>query len=193
MAIDAVGLLDALGIGKAHVIGASMGGAIAQRLAISHPNRVLSLTSIASFAELTALETRGIPANLLATVPTLEEYLGFWSILAGSTYPLDISLYSELYRQHVEVRKGYNPEGMAHHLGAIARSPFRIAELPDIPVPTLVLHGTADPLVPLTHAQEYAGLIPKARFIEMVGVGHDIPQGICTLIHPEIFTLLQTV
>jgi pimeloyl-ACP methyl ester carboxylesterase len=170
-----------------------MGGTIARRLAISHPDRVLSLTSIASFARLAVLGTERIPADLLATVPTLEQYLGLWSILAGNTYPLDLPLYRELYREQVKVRKGYNPESMTRHLGAIARSPSRIAELPNIELPTLVLHGTAHPLVSLTHAREYAGLIPSARFVEMAGVGHDIPRGICPRIHPEIFTLLQRV
>ncbi len=191
MALDAVGLLDALGIDKAHIVGVSMGGAIAQRMAINHPDKVLTLTAIASFTDVAALGTGGIPATFGATVPTLAEYLGFWSILAGTTFPLDVPLYSELYQENVVVRQGYNPNSMGHHLEAIAHSPT--LELSKITVPTLVLHGTADPLIPLNHAIKYANLIPQAKFIEMKGVGHDIPQGICPVIHPEIFTLFTTI
>ncbi|MDV3002971.1 MAG: Rhodomycin D methylesterase DauP (plasmid) [Chroococcopsis gigantea SAG 12.99] len=191
MALDAVGLLKALNIAEAHIIGVSMGGAIAQRIAISHPERVLTLGSIASFADITALAAGEIPANSLATVPTLEEYLRFWSLLAGTAFPLDVSLYSELYRENVVVRKGYNPDSMVHHLHAAALSPT--PELSKIQVPTLVLHGTKDPLIPITHASEYARSIPQAKFIAMEGVGHDIPQAICSLIHPEVFTLFTTI
>jgi pimeloyl-ACP methyl ester carboxylesterase len=192
MALDAVELLNALSIDKAHIIGVSMGGTIAQRIAISHPDKVLTLTAIAAFVDVAALGIGEISENFLVTVPSLEEYLGFWSLLAGKTFPLDVPLYSELYRENVEVRKGYNPNSMGHHLGAIARSLSRIPELSTITVPTLVLHGTADPLISIDHAIEYTQLIPSAKFVEMAGVGHDIPQGICPVIHPEIFTLFTT-
>ncbi len=190
LATDSVELLTALKIDKAHVIGASMGGAIAQRMAISYPKRVLSLTSIVSFADASALTKSSILSlSFFAKVPSLEEYLGFWSALVGTTYPLDIPLYTQLYKDSVQESKRYNPNCITHQLGAIARSPT--PELTLINVPTLILYGTADPLIPATHAVEYAKLIADAQLIEMDGVGHDIPAGICDRIHPEIFNLLK--
>ena len=190
MATDSVELLRLLGIDKAHVIGASMGGAIAQRMAISYPERVLSLTSIVSFADASALIKSGVSSlAFFAQVPSLEEYLAFWSALVGTTYPLDIPLYTQLYFESVQESKRYNPNCVTHQLGAITRSPT--PELAKINVPTLILYGTADPLIPATHAVEYAKLIANSQLIEMEGVGHDIPAGICAHIHPEIFNLFQ--
>jgi pimeloyl-ACP methyl ester carboxylesterase len=190
LATDSVELLQALGIDKAHIIGASMGGAIAQRIAINYPERVLSLTSIVSFADASALRRSNISSlSLLAKVPSLEEYLSFWSAIVGMTYPLDIPLYSQLYKDSVENSKRYNPNCITHQLSAIARSPT--PDLALIKVPTLVLSGTADPLIPVAHAVEYAKLIANSQLIEMDGVGHDIPAGICDRIHPEIFNLLK--
>jgi pimeloyl-ACP methyl ester carboxylesterase len=191
LAQDTVELLQALGIDKAHIIGASMGGAIAQQIAISYPTRVLSLTSIVSFADASALGMGGISLNFPSGVPSLAEYLGFWSMLAGTTFPLDVPLYTELYQESVVVRQGYNPNCMVHQLAAIGRSSSRMAELGKIGVPTLVLYGTADPLIQEAHAIDYASLIPGSKLIKMDGVGHDIPQGICDEIHPAIFNLLS--
>jgi len=190
MATDSVELLKALGIDKAHVIGASMGGAIAQRIAISYPERVLSLTSIVSFADSSALTKSSVSSlAFFAQVPSLEEYLVFWSALVGTTYPLDIPLYTQLYFESVQESKRYNPNCVTHQLGAIARSPTPHLAL--INVPTLILYGTADPLIPATHAVEYAKLIADSQVLEMEGVGHDIPAEICDRIHPEIFNLFQ--
>ncbi len=190
MATDSVELLTALGIDKAHVIGASMGGAIAQRIAITYPKRVLSLTSIVSFVDSSALTNSSVLSlSLLAKVPSLEEYLGFWSALVGTTYPLDIPLYTQLYKDSVENSQRYNPHCITHQLSAIARSPK--PDLALINVPTLVLYGTADPLIPPNHGEDYAKLIPNSQLFKMDGVGHDIPAGICDRIHPEIFKLLK--
>ncbi len=192
MATDSVELLQALGIDKAHVIGASMGGVIAQRMAISYPKRVLSLTSIVSFADASALSKSNISSlSLLTKVPSLEEYLGFRSALVGEIYPLDIPLYTQLYKDSVQESTRYNPNCITHQLSAIARSPTPNLSL--INVPTLVLYGTADPLIPATHAVDYAKSIAKSQLIEMDGVGHDIPAGICAHIHPEIFKLFATI
>lgn len=190
MATDSAELLQALGIDKAHVLGASMGGSVAQRMAINYPERVFSLTSIVSFADASALSSSDISSlSLLAKVPSLEEYLGFWSALVGTTYPLDIPLYTQLYKDSVENSQRYNPNCITHQLGAIARSPT--PDLAKIDVPTLVLYGTADPLIPPSHAVEYAKLISNSHLFKMDGVGHDIPAGICDRIHPEIFNLLK--
>ncbi len=190
MATDSVELLKALGIDKAHIVGASMGGAIAQRMAISYPERVLSLTSIVSFTDASALTKSSILSlAFFAQVPSLEEYLAFWSALVGTTYPLDIPLYTQLYKDSIQESKRYNPNCVTHQLGAITRSPTPHLAL--INVPTLILYGTTDPLIPAIHAVEYAKLITDSQVIEMEGVGHDIPAGICDRIHPEIFNLFQ--
>lgn len=85
--------------------------------------------------------------------------------------------------------KRYNPNCITHQLGAIARSPS--PDLASIDVPTLILYGTADPLIPANHAVEYTKLIANSQRLKMEGVGHDIPVGICDRIHPEIFNLFQ--
>ena len=190
MATDSVELLAALGIDKAHVIGASMGGAIAQRMAITYPERVLSLTSIVSFADASALTNSSVSSlSFFTNVPSLQEYLGFWSALVGLTYPLDIPLYTQLYKDSVENSQRYNPHCVTHQLSAIARSPT--PDLALINVPTLVLYGSADPLISANHAENYAKLIPGSQLVKMEGVGHDIPAGICDRIHLEIFNLFQ--
>ncbi|WP_181256624.1 alpha/beta fold hydrolase [Merismopedia glauca] len=171
MAKDAVGLLEALGIANAHLIGVSMGGAIAQRIAIDYPDRILSLTSIVSFAEASAVGMEGIASFLSAKVPSIEEYLAFWSLLVGTTFPLDVPLYAELYRESVEVRQGYNPDCIPRQLRAIASSSSTLPELKKIDVPTLILYGTADPLIPVAHAVEYAKLIPASQQVKMEDVG----------------------
>lgn len=188
MAKDSV-LLQALGIDKAHIIGASMGGAIAQRMAISYPERVLSLTSIVSFADASALTRSSVSSlSFFTKVPSLEEYLGFWSALVGTIFLLNVPLYTQLYKESVEESKRYNPNCMMHQLSAIAHS--TTPDLAKINVPSLILYGTADPLIPATHAVDYAKLIADSQLVEMKGVGHDIPAGICDRIHPEIFNLL---
>ncbi len=193
MAEDARELLKALKIDKVHLIGASMGGAIAQRLAISYPEYVLSLTSLISFANSSVVGARGISASNDGEIPSLNEYLAFWSYLSGSAFPFDSELYSQLYRESIEKGKGYNPYCMTHQLTAIGRSLSRMSELGKITIPTLVAHGTEDPLIPVSHASEYAALFPNGKLLPMEGVGHEVPEGICHLLHPEIFNLLTQV
>ncbi len=193
MAKDAKELLKSLNIGKTHLIGASMGGAIAQRLAMSYPESVLSLTTLISFASSSVV---GIGKNLLlfaGRIPPLAEYLAFWSFLTGSAFPFDRELYSQLYRESIEVRQSYNLHCITHQLTAIARSPDRMSELGKITVPTLVAHGTEDPLIPFSHAAKYASMIPHGKFVPMDGVGHEVPQGICSLLHSEIFNLFSQI
>jgi pimeloyl-ACP methyl ester carboxylesterase len=193
MAKDAIGLLDHLNITKAHIIGASMGGMIAQRIAISHPNYVRSLTSLIAAA---AADHLGFNPSLLPEfdrdqAPPLEIQLQIWKMLAGSGFPFDQELYQDLYHQGFEVRQGYNPHGMTHHLTAIQRSGSRMAELSSIQSPTLVIHGTEDPLIPIAHAEDYGKQIPKSTFLKMDRVGHEIPEGIAPKVLSTIFDLFS--
>ncbi len=195
MAEDVIGLLNALNIDAVHIIGASMGGMIAQRLAISYPARVCSLTSMLSAAEANSL---GFEPNLLpefdrSQLPPLEIQLQFWKMLTGSRFPFDEQRYRDLYYQGFEVRKGYNPHCLIHQLTAIQRSASRMQELSSITVPTLVVHGTEDPLIPEAHAALYAQQIPQATYLALDGVGHEIPEGISPEVLATIFNLFSKV
>jgi pimeloyl-ACP methyl ester carboxylesterase len=210
MAQDAVGLLDSLGIQEAHIVGASMGGMIAQRIAISHPDRTRTLTSIASSAfpldpdpevqpSFDVARFQGIHEELVAefpnhlTVPaeTIEFCLGAARAFAGSRFPFDEAFQREAMTSNIIDRKGFNPQAQAHQLAAILASGSRLEELEQISAPTLVLHGTEDPLVPPGHGAKCAAHIPGARLVWMEGVGHELPPGIMPQVHREMLALFS--
>jgi pimeloyl-ACP methyl ester carboxylesterase len=182
MADDAVGLLDALGIPKAHLCGMSMGGMIAQTAAIRHPDRVLSLTSVYS--------TTGSPKipqpkpeimSLLLTAPPKEregyiEYmLTVFKALTGPAFPLDEPWSRENLARSYD--RCYYPQGVGRQLIAILSHGSRTRFLADLQVPTLVIHGTADPLVPVEGGEDTARVIPGAHLMLIEGMGHDVPHG----------------
>jgi len=181
MAADAVGLLDALDIRAAHVVGASMGGFIAQLVALNHPERVLTLTSIMSGpnGEDQVRPTEEGTAVLMAPAPdTRDEQieLGVWAKrhLLGPADPFD-----EAYeRPRIEraVDRAYHPAGFARQLGAIMAAKGRLQRLHSVRVPTLVIHGDADILVPVENGRNVAAAVPGARLVEIAGMGHDVPR-----------------
>jgi pimeloyl-ACP methyl ester carboxylesterase len=200
IANDTTGLLDALSIPKAHIIGISMGGMIAQRIAISAPQYVLTLTSIASSGYFSdpALQPTPTPifleriARYVQLDRASEDYnLGLWRSLAGSAFPFDEKLHRLLYQQSFKDRKGFNPNARENQTQAMIDSPPRLAELGTIAVPTLVIHGTEDPMISEKHGLKYHPLIPGVTYLKMPRVGHEIPEGICSTIPPAIFTLIQ--
>lgn len=195
MAQDAIGLLDALHIQQAHIIGASMGGMIAQRIAISYPAYVRTLTSLVSAAQASSLEFNPslLPAFDRSQTPGLEIQLQIWAMLAGSHFPFDEQRYRQLYHEAFEVRKGYNPYCLTHHFTAINRSGSWLEELERIQASTLVVHGTEDSLIPEAHASVYAQQIPKATYLALDGVGHEIPEEICPTVLSAIFNLFSKV
>jgi pimeloyl-ACP methyl ester carboxylesterase len=181
MAADAAGLLDALGIPAAHLVGASMGGFIAQLVAINHPERVLSLTSIMSGpggSDAIPPQPEGA-AILIAPPPATREEqielaMSIHRTLAGAGDQLDDAV--ERARAERSVDRAYYPLGVGRQLVAIMSAGSRLERLKDVRVPTLVVHGTDDILVPIDNGRLVAGAVPGARFIEIEGMGHDIPE-----------------
>jgi len=180
MGADAFGLLDALGIESAHVVGASMGGAIAQTMAIERPERLRTLTSIMATTGAPGLPPptpEAMAVLLKAPATTLEDYVvsyaQTWKVLRAGSFPEDEALDRErAERLHA---RGLNPPGVARQLAAILASGSRKAALGAVRVPTLVIHGDADPLVPLACGVDTAGSIPGARLVVVEGMGHALP------------------
>ncbi|WP_114520945.1 alpha/beta fold hydrolase [Altererythrobacter sp. ZODW24] len=181
MAADAVGLLDALDIEKAHIVGASMGGMISQLIAAEHPDRVLSLTSVMSTTghrklpaakreAFKALTTR--PADM--EMETIREHGLFISRAIGSPgYPGDETRIKD--RTEENFNRSYYPAGMARQLAAIIADGDRRTRLSAVTAPTLVVHGEADPLVTVEGGHDTAKHIPGAKLKTFPGMGHDLP------------------
>lgn len=185
MAADALGLLDALGIAQAHVIGISMGGMIAQILAARHPDRVATLTSWMSSSG-----RRGLPgpspaarrALLRRPDPRdrallLAHMVHIYGVIGSPAYPTPAKLISERIEASLKRAASVpnNGSGTARQMVAIAASGDRSRLLKTIRCPALVIHGAADPLVPLAAGADTAALIPGAALHVIEGMGHDLP------------------
>ena len=181
MAKDGIGLLDALGIGRAHIVGASMGGMIAQHVAAKFPERCLSFTQIFSTTgdpKLPAAKKEALQALVTRPKSDAEEALVEHGIMLARTigspaYPSAEDRLRE--RTLVSVRRSFYPQGPTRHLSAIVADGDRSAMLRDISVPTLVLHGEDDPLVPCEGGRATAACIPHAKLKTIPGWGHDLP------------------
>lgn len=181
MAADGIGLLDSLDIGAAHILGSSMGGMIVQTMAIEHPGRVLSLTSVMST---TGEPEYGTPdPECLAGLATLMVPAGDRAqrIEAGVQLQKLIGtkgVWDEGWtRQRVAaaVDRAYDPDGVARQMTAILASGSRAEGLSELSLPTVVLHGDADPLVNISGGERTAELVPGAELRVMPGMGHDLP------------------
>ncbi len=182
---DAVGVLDAYGIAEAHVVGVSAGGAFAQLLALAFPQRVLSLVLI-STSPATPGE-RGLPApterfrRFLATAEVdwsergsvVDYVVGYAEMLAGGERPFDEAAARELVRRDVERARDI---AASENHAALPEGEAPRAPLSSIAAPTLVIHGTADPMFPPEHGQALAEEIPGARLLTLEGAGHGVDQ-----------------
>jgi pimeloyl-ACP methyl ester carboxylesterase len=180
MAVDTIALMDSLSIRRAHLVGASMGGMIAQEIAITFPERVLSLTSIMSTTGNPKVPppTREATAMLMAPPPqTRDEYINRfaqnWKLLRAGSFPEDEAF--DRSRAERCWDRGLNPAGVGRQLRAILASGSRKERLRSVKAPTLVIHGTVDPLVHPMGGQDTAASIPGAKLMMVERMGHAIP------------------
>lgn len=194
MAADAAGLLDALKIDKAHAVGASMGGMIGQLLAINHPEKLLSLTSVMSTtgnpklpqADKVAIDTlTARPASMKEDV-LVEHGLRVLRAIGSPGFPLDEDQARE--RTRVNVRRSIDPMGLPRQLAAIIDDGDRTQRLGNVTTPTLVLHGEGDPLVKLAAGEATAKAIPGAKLVSVPGWGHDFPLQLVDQLADEVAT-----
>ncbi len=183
MADDTVGLMDALGIARAHVVGASMGGMIAQALAIRHPARLFSMTSIMSTTgDVTLPPATPEAMRVLLTPPppdregNVARAIEAWKVIGSPKFPLDEERMRALFGRAFD--RGYHPAGVARQMTAIMASGDRTATLRGVTVPSLVIHGDADPLVRIEGGRATAAAIPRAALVVIEGMGHDLPRGV---------------
>jgi len=196
MAADGAGLLDSLGIHAAHVVGVSMGGFIAQLMALNHTGRVLSLTSIMSGpggTDMVAPTPEGQAVLLVPARDTREEQIdqAIWvrKTLRGPHDEFDEA--AERARATRIIDRAYHPAGFVRQLVAILGAPSRIPRLEHLMVPTLVIHGSEDILVPVENGVRVAGAVPHSRLLLIEGMGHDLPRRAWPLVVDAIAELAQ--
>jgi pimeloyl-ACP methyl ester carboxylesterase len=190
MARDTAGLLDALGLESAHVVGASMGGMIAQQLAIGHRGRVRSLTSIMSTPSREVGQARPEAMAALFLPPprdsnqAAERALQVYRVIGSPGYPLDEPRLADLARR--SFARGHDAAGVVRQLSAIAVSPDRTPGLRELRVPTLVVHGEDDPLVGVDGGIVTADAVRGARLVMIPGMGHNLPEPLWPQLIEEI-------
>jgi pimeloyl-ACP methyl ester carboxylesterase len=181
MAADAVGLLDALSIQKAHICGSSMGGEIAQIISYRYPERVLSLVSIMSSTgnpelpqmkpEVLAAVFKPVPAEREAYI---EHNVNLWRMLWSPGFPFDETRLRRVLAEGYD--RSYYPPGMIRQSLAVLKNGYRKSLIASIKAPTLIIHGDEDPLMSVEGGKEMAKLIPGAKLLIINGMGHDMPK-----------------
>lgn len=179
MASDVAGLIEHLGFGSAHVVGASLGGMVAQHLAIEHPSRVRSMTSIMStpggrryMPEPRALKALFMPRPTSAA-DAGDKIAQTFRILGSTMFPSN----DERMRAAgaLAFERGLNPRGFLRHFAAVLGTPDRRPKLRESRVPALVIHGSADPMFPLRAGRDLARMMPGATWLPIQGMGHHLP------------------
>lgn len=206
MAKDAIAVLDTLGIEKAHVVGASMGGMIGQTLCIEHPERVATLTSIMSTAWADDPEMPAIDLNVFKHIgintikyglsdeieDAIKLRIAIRELLMGSEkYNLDVRGIAQLTRYNLEKRSGYNQQSGLQQTKAIEISGSRVEALKQLQTLTLVIHGKTDPLIPFEHGKKTAALIPNSESLYIDGMGHTLPRMYSDTIVSRILNFLD--
>jgi pimeloyl-ACP methyl ester carboxylesterase len=196
MAADAVGLLDALGLDSAHVVGASMGGFIAQTIAIEHPERVRTLTSIMSttgdssvgqpHAEVMRLFAAPPPTT---RVEVVQRGLDTFRIIGSPGFAPDLEGIAD--RAGRAYDRAFDPLGLARQAVAVLASGDRTPRLRSLAVPTLVIHGAADPMIDVSGGRATAAAIPGAELVVIDGMGHDLPRALWPQLAAKIADLVE--
>lgn len=194
MADDAMALLDALGIDRAHLVGASMGGMIAQLAAIEHPDRVRTLTSLMSHPGdyLSAIPRPRAMRALFTPMPrdragAIDAYIRIRRILRGGGFEFEETEYREKSGKAFD--RGLSRRGYVRQLAAIVAAKNRIARLNATAVPALVVHGDSDPLIPPRGGRKTAAALPNARLRLFAGMGHEMPRPVRAEVVREIAQL----
>ena len=185
MATDAAGLLAALGVGRAHVAGASMGGMIAQLMALNHPAKVKSLISIMSTTgrpEVSQPQPEAFAAMMTPPAsPGLEDRIArslkVWRIIGSPAFPQREEELLSFVTRNVEYAP-YDPAGIARQTAAVFAAPPRNDRLKTLRIPALVIHGGDDPLIPPSGGEDTANSIPGAERLIVPGAGHDLPEAL---------------
>ncbi|WP_148928051.1 alpha/beta fold hydrolase [Paenibacillus methanolicus] len=181
MADDAVRILDAYGIARAHIVGISMGGMLTQMIALRHPGRVRSITLLATsnFApdlppmeeKVMAYFTQAGDIDWTDGEAVAEFGVGKWRVLAGAAHPFDEARVRELAEE--EVKRSVDMARINNH-GLLSGGESYLARTTEIAAPALVIHGTEDPIIPLPHGERLAALIPRATLVRLPGSGHEV-------------------
>jgi pimeloyl-ACP methyl ester carboxylesterase len=200
MAADSVGLLDALEISTAHIVGASMGGMIAQIIAINYPQRTRSLVSIMSTTGRRDLPTGRPEVMAVLNMPPasgsredrMAQGRAIWAAIGSPGYRPSEAELQEVLAREVD-HAPYDPEAPARQLVATLASQPRGEALRHLSVPALVVHGAEDPLLPLDCGRDTAAAIPGSELVIIPGVGHDLPGGLVPMLVQHIGNFLARV
>ncbi len=194
MAADAAGLVETLGLDSVHLVGVSMGGMIAQRVAITYPERVRSLTSIMSTTGDRSVGGASDAAQAVLYAPPADDREGAIGrqletsrVIGSPGFPFDEEAVRE--RAGLAYDRGHDPAGVARQMAAIVTSPDRTADLGRVTVPTLVIHGSDDALVNVSGGRATAAAVPGAELVVIDGMGHDLPRPLW----PEITELITAL
>ena len=197
MADDGVGVLDAYGVDKAHIVGASMGGMITQQIALRHPERVITITPIMSTPDPSGVAAAAGGGEATSPLPmpseafmakamssltldwsdedaVVQNGVNMWEALAGSAHPFDAEAARDITVE--EMKRASSYRSSQNHVLAIANTPGWRERLAEIKVPTLVIHGTEDPILPFPHGEAIARGIPGAKILALEGSGHELPE-----------------